>query len=647
MQIVAIVVYGSDGDRRQITFNLGALNIVTGVSATGKSSLLDIVEFCLGRSAIALAVGPLTQFTAWFGCLLQMPDGNRAFVARPSPRDGALTSERAMLEIGAGLEPLPLEALRVNADADTVRLQLGSLIGFEENRTASRPGSASLEAHLGHAVLLCLQGQGEIGNKSLLFHRQGEPHMADAIRATLPYFLGAVPRDQALRRQQLDATERDLRRSRTELSNTERDANTIDTDLQTLTAEAFAAGLIPQSQFESRQGAIAALEHALAVPDEGTAQDDIEVARTSELNAERADLRRQLRELGELRTLLTEEAVDEAGYQNALAAEQQRLLSIDVLGATTAESGDDSCPVCGSTLVSGDPGAEDIRRALRDVERHLTEIEAGRPRRQAALLELDTRADGLRQRIRGVDSAIATQRQATQDLGVERSRREAVAFIQGRIDASLRRIQGVDTSVVERLQQRVAQLETQAESLRRSLDPDEEAAQVTSRLAVIGEDMTTWAGRLRLEHAGRGVRLDPRRLTVMADTESGAVPLFRVGSAENWIGYHLVSHLALHRHFVHQNRPVPHFLMLDQPSQAYYPSEADRLRGVPVNDADRAAVERMYQLMRDVVADLAPSFQVIVADHADLATDWFQAAVVENWREGRKLIPEAWIRPQA
>jgi hypothetical protein len=36
--------------------------------------------------------------------------------------------------------------------------------------------------------------------------------------------------------------------------------------------------------------------------------------------------------------------------------------------------------------------------------------------------------------------------------------------------------------------------------------------------------------------------------------------------------------------------------------------------------------------------------QVIVCDHANLPDPWFQEAVGHsNWREGRKLIPDAWI----
>lgn len=75
--------------------------------------------------------------------------------------------------------------------------------------------------------------------------------------------------------------------------------------------------------------------------------------------------------------------------------------------------------------------------------------------------------------------------------------------------------------------------------------------------------MTRWPDRLQLEHAGTSVRLDLRQLTVVADTDAGPAPLSRIGSAATWVGYHLVAHLALHRHFVRNDRPVPHLLMID------------------------------------------------------------------------------------
>jgi hypothetical protein len=83
--------------------------------------------------------------------------------------------------------------------------------------------------------------------------------------------------------------------------------------------------------------------------------------------------------------------------------------------------------------------------------------------------------------------------------------------------------------------------------------------------------------------------------------------------------------------------------MLDQPSQAYYPSEVEQQEGLPEGEQDRAAVERLYELMRSVTEELRPHFQIIVCDHANLPAPWFQDAVAHNWRHGDKLIPDSWL----
>jgi DNA repair ATPase RecN len=75
MQLLAIILYGALGEQRVIRFRPGALNVVTGISATGKSALLDIVDFCLGRSTVTMAVGPITDRVAWYAVLVQLPGG--------------------------------------------------------------------------------------------------------------------------------------------------------------------------------------------------------------------------------------------------------------------------------------------------------------------------------------------------------------------------------------------------------------------------------------------------------------------------------------------------------------------------------------------------------------------------------------------
>jgi hypothetical protein len=72
-------------------------------------------------------------------------------------------------------------------------------------------------------------------------------------------------------------------------------------------------------------------------------------------------------------------------------------------------------------------------------------------------------------------------------------------------------------------------------------------------------------------HAGRN-------LTVVADTLDGPVPLSRMGSGENWVGYHVLAHLTLHKWFRQKNRRVPGFVIFDHPSQAHYPPIARMVR---------------------------------------------------------------------
>jgi len=72
-----------------------------------------------------------------------------------------------------------------------------------------------------------------------------------------------------------------------------------------------------------------------------------------------------------------------------------------------------------------------------------------------------------------------------------------------------------------------------------------------------------------------------------------------------------------------RHRPVPAFLMLDQPSQAYYPPDRD-VGDADVHDEDQIAVTRLYRLLQDYCATTESPMQIIVVDHVELLQDWFR-----------------------
>lgn len=660
MQLLALALYKHDGRRRDVRFRPGELNIVTGESKTGKSALLTITEFCLGRDEYLIPAGPIADNVAWYGALWQLTDdpaGPRAFVGRPAPPKGQLSIQRAMLEFGgATMDLFDYSDLVENADSASVRRQLGRRIGIDENIIESSGGGVSqvpFEAHLGHAAWLCLQDQDEIASRHLLFHRQGESAVEQHLKDTIPYFLGAVPADAAAKRAALRDANRAQRRAEAALAAAEQEAQTVQASLRGLLAEAHAAGLTDERDLTESAQIVGALHAAVRDPREGvrdqsaaTAEFSLEQQdRRRSLLRQRADLRNQLRSVMDDRALLLDRAESERDFAGAVELHAGRLTSLELLPPEAANN-TASCPMCGSGLEEPDPGAAALAERLQSLRNELTSLDAAPESRRQALTALETAADRLRQELAAAEAAVEALDAADQTARAQREANAARNYTRGRIGALLSVITDGTGSSLERLRRNLDGAKARVAQLLSELDPDQDREQLHSRLNIIGRTMTDLARRLGLEHVEDGVRLDLANLTVVTDTSNGPLRLQRIGSAANWIGYHLATHLALHQYFVANDRPVPRFLMIDQPTQAFYPSDIAKNAG-DVNDADREAVLAMFMVMRDVIDQLAPHMQIIVSDHADLVDEkWFQDAVRHRWRGGIRLVPTEWLEDE-
>ena len=163
--------------------------------------------------------------------------------------------------------------------------------------------------------------------------------------------------------------------------------------------------------------------------------------------------------------------------------------------------------------------------------------------------------------------------------------------------------------------------------------------------------MNQGANLLNLEYKNSPHRIDPKKLTVVADRPSGSVSMERMGSGENWLGCHLIALLALHKYFVEENRPVPHFLILDQLTQVYFPSDKfpqDQIFSEDslTKDDDRKSLENIFDLIFNICEKLNPNFQIIILEHADLEKNQkFQNSLIEEfWSDGKALIPQEWLK---
>jgi hypothetical protein len=233
---------------------------------------------------------------------------------------------------------------------------------------------------------------------------------------------------------------------------------------------------------------------------------------------------------------------------------------------------------------------------------------------------------------RTIRSELADIDTALEDLAQADELREAVqltwqqqSFVRGRIAQFLDTVSLADNDALSALERTVQDLEKQINRLNHELDPEELRSAVNSLLNIVGRRLTELARSFPLEHSQHGVRIDPYRLTVVADTLQGPAYMDAgaIGSGMSWVGYHLAAYLALHDYFIDANRPVPRFIVLDQPSQAFFPRDRDTGGDlIELSDVDRTNTRKLYEMIFKVVSELEGQLQVIVFDHADFPEPW-------------------------
>lgn len=643
LQIAKIVLYSRRGEIREIDFKLGSMNVLTGGSKTGKSAIIDIIDYCTGRAECNVAEGVIRKYVGWYAVLFQFGDA-QIFVARRNPEPGEKTSPDIYLERGASIDVPQASALFKNSTVAALETFLGSAIGISENE--HRPVGATrdpLEANFRHALLFSFQDQNDIDSKQRLFHRQGEDFIPQAMRDTLPYFLGAIDEDRLLKQAQLDRARRHLRQLERQL----RDAEALDTSsyprAQALLDEAKQVGLVDERFHAANYDALLAALRKVAQDDrvrEDTIVGDGESV-LAKLRAERQSFRDELERVNaEIRStrLFSSETT---GYEREAKEQRARLSSIGLIHSH--EQDYDQCPVCASKLAVPLPKVKEIARSLDELNEQLEAVEAENPRLQSRLATLQRQEQELEERLRENQHRVSAQVRQNEIARVQQDTFILRARTIGKV------IQYVESAVtVEANSSLKKQLETaaaQVAALEHELDSETVREKIDAFLNIIGGYMTEYSSGLGLEHSGSKLRLDIRNLTVVADTLDGAVPLYRMGSGENWVGYHVLAHLALHKWFRLKGRPVPAFILFDQPSQAHYPAEEDAEGSLDVlKDEDKVAVQRLFKLMSDAARELAPELQIIIMDHADLRDDWFQEAVTERWRRGKKLVPTQWMQ---
>jgi len=634
----------------------GKLNVITGASKTGKSAVIPILDYCLGSERCAVPVATIRDTCSWFGVVVATTEGEK-LLARREPGNQQSTGDMFLVE--GETVTIPHSIGDKNTNVDAVKRMLDRLaglsnLGFDPSGIAggfkNRPSFRDLLA-------FTFQPQNIVANPDVLFFKADTMEHKEKLRTIFPYVLGAVTPDVLARRWEIDQLVRELRRKDRELNAQRQASSQWRAELRNWVSEARDLGLLAAELAvvgRSDEELLASLEDVIKKTSADSQVTDIALdaaaTEAADLDREEGAVSIQLSELKARAENMTRlrSAVDD--YTGALNKQRDRL-QLSRWFREIADFGTTLCPICGGAFDHADGELDVLCDALASVEataRQLDPVPAVFDRELAQVREqvriLSDRFKGVRAR----RDALETRSARIRD---ERWRRASVDRFLGRMEQALKVLkapQGDPDFAAE-----VAELKRKLVELRAAASDG--AAQERQRAALkrVSAAMARLLPVLDSERPTDPAELNIDDLTVRVTGSSGRPDfLWEIGSGANWLSYHVAAMLGLHELFLSQSgNPVPSLLVLDQPSQVYFPRKLAGRQGADgdprLADEDIAAVKKIFDVLGASAKGRAEGLQILVLDHAgsEVWGDAQDVNLVEEWRDGKALIPSQWLSP--
>jgi hypothetical protein len=204
----------------------------------------------------------------------------------------------------------------------------------------------------------------------------------------------------------------------------------------------------------------------------------------------------------------------------------------------------------------------------------------------------------------------------------------------------------------QELEAEVVRLRNSIQALQAAVRGSEIEARKKRALSIVNANAERLLPTLDAESPQSPISLEIDDLTVKVIRPDREDYLNEIGSGSNWLSYHIAIMLGLHEFFLTlPSSPVPGFLVVDQPSQVYFPRKLatrndEELVEPDLADDDVDAVRSILGTMGAVVGRAQGQLQVIVLDHAPSSV-WGNlpnVVEVEEWRDGKtKLVPLQWL----
>ncbi|PGZ92217.1 DUF3732 domain-containing protein [Bacillus sp. AFS029533] len=576
---------------RELEFLPNKVNVITGDSGTGKSAILDIIDYCFFASKTEIPDEKINENVKWYGLNFSINNKNYTLARRKFKNSKSLSKEYYFS--GIGLIP---HSPASNLSEKECKSTLEQEFSINKNVVIPYGGkklSAGSKISLRYFFMFNTQSEDIITSKNVFFDKQNEEKYREALERVFDIATGIESVENILIKEKIKDIESEINKLEKKKALFESKEALYEQNKAELVKKAKEYNLIDSNSLNLEE-CLTQLQEVIFNYSEKISTETNEV---SELKRTRITLNRKIKAYKNFKKQYEE-------YKEIEGQNFDSLKPVKYIKENYYE-------------VIETP---EIKGLLLDFENELNKIKTLLDKKYPINLDIDSELSKVESELKAVESKLTLlpekNKQFTNDV-------EKYIFI-GEIKKELSIFSNQDLSSEVNFDY---QIEKKQELLEELLDLSDESINRELAIKLLEELVENYLEESKEAlgtYAEYKALFDYKNKRLKLRKPGTATPS-TVGSSSNHLFLHLCLFLGLHEFIIKQNSPyVPQFLILDQPSRPYY-GEDNGIKKMQlkkweeVNKGDKKKITIAMKLLNDYIkyikTEYNKDFQIIMLEH--------------------------------
>jgi len=611
--IDAIVLWSRKGETRSLEFDRNKVNVITGESQTGKSTILKVFDYCFLASNHDIPHDVINDNVSWYGIKFYINDKS-FFLARRSPVGSVVSSDYYFSSLG----DIP-RTLTPNINQDDLRSILETEFSIDDRIRMPFGGKvikAGSRVSFRYFFLFNTISDDIILNSKNFFDKQEIDRYREALPRVFDLALGIDDLENIVARERKEALLKEINKLERKNNSLVENQSSFASEIRDIAARAAEYGLTPELDKDVTATTLRELLDRSNI----TPNYDASTKRRSDINSQLFSINRQIRKYSQFNE-------EYKSYKATIKQSKDSLKPLKILIERSSE------------IVKSEIFDELISSLQADLRVIDEAIRAKRP--------VESQLNGVIRQLEDKKKALLEELQVLPENPNSFNQLHDMWVFLGEARGKLsvytcmdeKRAEKPELPDLYRLEGEYEAIQVKDVEAERAATInliDEVATDLMKQVKTALENYATWYASFNYKE--KKIQLRKPKSTLIEN----------IGSSSNHMFLHLIHFLSLHEVAINKrSKFVPTFLIVDQPSRPYWGEEED-VDPENMIHSDRAKIRTAFEMLNDFIGTInkeyKQQFQIIMFEHvpSTMFDGLNNVNLLTPFRDGNALIPISW-----